>query len=209
MASSSRYLIFAVGAVIGTLLMIPVFQSKWAGREQQRELEKHRQLPGMFVEAAQFGIPIREEGQSFILEEGVELPPEGLAHRRVFVSGGRRKFAPTGAVLPETFVKVTEDYAVAVPDAHSKVERFSFAYADRVRVQLAEGAEEKTLAERLRERGGNLLAEENAWREVRLATHDLRAVPEMLAWLRGQKELVAAAEEIAIDWRAELLEQGK
>lgn len=203
-------MIFALGVAIGALLMVPVFQAKWAGREQQRQWEARKLLPGMFVEAAQFGISIREEGQKFILEEGVEPSPEGVAHRRVFISGGRRKFAPTGRALPDSFVKVTEDYAVPVPDAHSKVEQFSFAYADRVRVRLMKGAEEDMLAERLRARGGGLQAVgENGWREVRLATHDLRAVPEMLAWLQTQRELVVAAEEIGIDWRAEVEATGK
>ncbi len=208
MKTSSRYLIFSLGVALGALVMIPVFQAKWAGREARRERETHRQLPGMFVEAALHGIPIREEGQKFILEEGLEPPPEGVAHRRVFVAGGRRKFAPTGRALPDAFVRVTEDYAVAVPDARSKVERFFFAYADRVRVRLAAGAEEK-LTVRLADRGGKLTAEENGEWLVWTGRHDLAAVPEMLAWLREQKELVTAAEEVRIDWRAELPEQGK
>ena len=208
MTASSRYVIFAIGVALGTLVMIPVFQSKWAGREQRRQWEERRQLPGMFVEAAAHGIPLREEGQRFIVEEGVVPAPEGMGHRRVLVAGGRRKFAATGRALPDAFVKVTEDYVETQPDERSQVARFSFAYADRVRVRLADGAAEK-LAARLADRGGKLTAEENGEWLVWTARHDLAAVPEMLDWLRTQTELVTAAEEIGIDWRAELPEQGK
>ncbi|MDR2981278.1 MAG: hypothetical protein LBV12_03420 [Puniceicoccales bacterium] len=203
MQKQQRYLVFAIGVLIGCVIVVPIFSARKADKARQEQLNAGKQLPGMFVEAAMTGIPIREENQKFILEEGTETPPEGFAHRRVFITGGRRKFETSGRIAAEDFIKVTEDYDVAQPTATTPVKQFTFTFADRVRVKLADGATVDALEKLAKEKGGiveqpqagSLPAEGVI---VRLAGHTLSDVPDMLAFLREHPETVSAAEAVEI-----------
>lgn len=205
MEKSQRYLVFGLGAAIGALAMLPVLGGLNERREQKNNFAETRELPGMFAQAVLAGVSIREDSQKFILEESTETPPEGFAHRRVFIAGGRRKFDKNGRPEKDSFLKITEDYTIAAPTRATPPARFIFEYADRVRAKKMPGADfEKIKSLALVAGAESVYPESNDNVLIFLKSRSLSATPAMLCVLREHPELVASAEAPVIDLKKEI-----
>lgn len=199
MNKTQRILFFCIGLVLGLIALRHILADRAAKKEAADTRDARRNIPGMLRAYALKGAPVYGEG---VLESKTGPGEEGFAQTRRVLTGGRTRYDADGRPLPEEFMAVTEYYAEAGPLTEATpVQKYEFAYADRVRVTVREAADTAKVFAAVKSLGAHLHPVPGSPRVVMVshAKPNLDFVPAVLAALKADP-VVVSAEPVRLDW---------
>lgn len=203
MNNANRIVIFCVGAVIGTILVNKLLDDRAEKKNAADAFEAARRIPGMLVDYAQAGRPVYGDG---VLAEATGPGADGFPATRRVITGGRNRLDDMGRALPMEYLEITEYYSTPGPlTANTRVKRYDFRYADRIRVTVKDPADTAVLHKALASVGAHLRPDAGS-RTAVTAYFNAPKIGTVDEALRLAKAVpgVLTAEPVTIDWVAEI-----
>lgn len=207
MERTQRFVIFGVGALIGLVIVNHIMGGRAKSKAARDHIADTRDIPGMLLDYAQKGEPVYDD--KGVLESATGPGAEGFARTRRVLTGGRVRFDDAGNRLPDEYLLITEYYAEAgEPTPRSRVARFDFAYADRIRVEVADGHDRVAVSAALKPLGARVFSDAGSRTGLtaRFAKPKLATVDDAIAAVKKIPGVVSAS-PVKLEWRSQLLPQ--
>lgn len=203
MGQRERFILFLVGAALGVLVLLG---GKSCGGEKKDQLRAVRSSLQMAPMMYDYTAMRKGFYGHYVLFEAVALQADG-SKVRTLVTGGTRRYSPTGRELPEEHILIKETYAPGVKLAEEgPVKDYDFFYADRIAITLKPGHQATEVALQ----SGDVAATWDGHPESLVRLDAWRKLPGGPPWaqltalvqeLQGHPA-VASAALVRIDWQA-------
>lgn len=205
MSPLRRILFFAVGVLVGLVIVNRLVRGHSRETKDRARIADTRAIPGMLLDYAQHGQAIYDD--KGVVESATGPGAEGFARTRRILTGGRARYDDAGNRLPDEWLVITEYYAEpGEPGPRSRVARYDFAYADRVRFEVRSASDRPAAYAALKPLGAHLRTDAGSETKVTasLPRPKLATVDEALAILKTVPGVVAAS-PVKLDWKSQLI----